>query len=479
MFGIIPSTVAVIDLRRGLRLDHAALAAAVAARAAELDAADVRPDARVALCHGDGPAFLIDLFAIWRVGACAVCLAPSLTAGERDVVAAAVRPALWIGPPSGGGVAALPPADPNASGPPSALAGDRAGLDSPAVIMMTSGTTSRPKGVVHTHRSLQARLALNIAHAGAADLHPALTLLPMHFGHGLIGNCLTPLAAGATLAMLPNPDLAALGRIGALVDEHGIGFMSSVPALWRVILRMSPPPARGTLRRVHVGSAPLSAELWSAIGGWCGTRRIVNMYGITETANWIGGHDGSDGVLEDGLVGRLWGGTARLRGEDGALAERGRGEVMLATPSLMQGYLDEPALTAAALPGGWFATGDVGEIDAAGRLRIVGRLKHEINCGGIKVPAEEIDLLLERHPGVAEACAFPLADAVAGEVVAAAIVARDGAALDASAVKAWCDGRIRREAVPARLFVLGALPRTDRGKLNRDRVRAACIGGAA
>lgn len=148
---------------------------------------------------------------------------------------------------------------------------------------------------------------------------------------------------------------------------------------------------------------------------------------------------------------------------------------MVATPALMQGYFEQPELTARAIAGGWFATGDIGEIDGDGRIRIVGRLKHEINRAGVKIPAEEIDLLLERHPQVREACAFALADAVLGELVAVAVVAADQNAIDRDAIKDWCAQHIRREAVPARIFVLDELPRTDRGKLNRDRVRAACL----
>jgi acyl-CoA synthetase (AMP-forming)/AMP-acid ligase II len=141
----------------------------------------------------------------------------------------------------------------------------------------------------------------------------------------------------------------------------------------------------------------------------------------------------------------------------------------------MQGYFGQPDLTAQVLTGGWFATGDSGEIDEEGRIRIVGRLKHEINRAGVKIPAEEIDLLLERHPQVREACSFALADPVVGELVAVAVVAADPAPIDVNALKDWCARHIRREAVPARIFMLDELPRTDRGKLNRDRVRAACL----
>jgi acyl-coenzyme A synthetase/AMP-(fatty) acid ligase len=101
--------------------------------------------------------------------------------------------------------------------------------------------------------------------------------------------------------------VAGFAILAELIDTHGITFMSSVPAMWRIVLRASPAPQKRSLRRVHVGSAPLSLELWESIARWCGTRRIVNTYGTTETANWIGGHSLEDGDVADGLVGRPWG----------------------------------------------------------------------------------------------------------------------------------------------------------------------------
>jgi len=462
-----------VDLRAGVTLDADGLAAAAAARAAELSALAVGRGDRVVVGHGLGAATLADLHAVWSLGASAVMVSPAIVAEERAIVAGAVRARAWIGAEPPPGLAALPPAPLDAAAAPALPAPS---LDDEALVMMTSGTTSRPKGVVLTHRAIQARLALNAAHIGN-DLAVTLTPLPMHFGHGLIGNTLTTLAAGGRLVLWPEPGAAGLPQLGSVIDRHGVTFMSSVPSLWRAALKLSPPPVGGTVRRVHVGSAPLSEPLWRDIAAWAGTSRVVNMYGITETANWIGGWSAEDGIDGDGQVGRPWGGAFALRADDGTIASTGRGEVLVNSPSLMASYLDRPDLTEAALIGDWFATGDVGEIDANGCLRLVGRRRHEINRGGIKIPAEEIDALLERHPAVVEACAFPLPDPLAGELVAAAIVVTE--ATDPDSIRAWCAERIRRDAVPSRLFVLPTLPRSDRGKLNRDQVRAACLAAGA
>jgi acyl-CoA synthetase (AMP-forming)/AMP-acid ligase II len=328
---------------------------------------------------------------------------------------------------------------------------------------------------------LRTRLAANVAQIGCSDLVRSLALLPLHFGHGLIGNCLTPLFAGAILLLWTDPGVEGLARLGTVIDEHAVSFLSSVPSLWRVALRVAARPSRGSLRRVHIGSEPLPLDLWQAVSGWAGTRRILNMYGMTEAANWISGASLEQAGIVEGAVGRPWSGTWRLMQDDGCLADRGRGEVMLRDPGLLSGYLNDPEATAAAFHDGWFRTGDIGEIDGTGALRIVGRAKHQINRGGIKISAEEIDLLLQQHPDVEEACAFAAADPVSGETVAAAVVRRTGASVSAAALRAWCAARLRREALPARIVVVDALPRSDRGKVRRDQVARLALmqGGPA
>jgi acyl-CoA synthetase (AMP-forming)/AMP-acid ligase II len=299
--------------------------------------------------------------------------------------------------------------------------------------------------------------------------------LPVFFGHGLIGNVLTPLLAGGRVHLWQGPDMAALAGLGALLDARAISFMSSVPSFWKLALRISARPQR-VLDRIHVGSAPLSIEQWRDIAAWAGTRAVYNMLGMTETANWIGGGslDEADGA--DGYVGSCWGGALAVLGEDGRVARSGRGEVLVQSPSLMLGYWQRPDLDAAAFVDGWFRTGDVGALSETGHLTLVGRLKSEINRGGIKIQAEEIDMLLERHPEIIEACAFGIPDAMAGEAVAAAIVLRPGARFDPDAIKAWCRERVRAEAVPGRLYKLEAIPRNDRGKVVRADVRTAAEG---
>jgi acyl-CoA synthetase (AMP-forming)/AMP-acid ligase II len=145
----------------------------------------------------------------------------------------------------------------------------------------------------------------------------------------------------------------------------------------------------------------------------------------------------------------------------------------------MSGYLARPDLTAAVMHDGWFRTGDRGTIDGSGRIRLTGRIKDEINRAGLKVQPAELDVLLEGHPSVAEACAFAVGDPVSGETVGVAVRLNVGAADDAESLRAWCRARLRREAVPERWFIVEEIPRTMRGKVNRDAVRRRLMGDRA
>lgn len=424
------------------------------------------------MCHRDGPLLLVDLFAAWQIGAAAMVLSPSLTAFERSRITAWAHPVCWIGELASGEIPCIPAELRHGHSPSEQLHVPGAPpSDDAALILLTSGSTGKPKGVVLTHRALIARLHANVRHIAMPNLARTLVPLPLHFGHGLIGNALSALMAGGTVLLWSEPGVDGLMRLGTLIDEHAVTFLSSVPSMWRMALKLSAPPRRRTLRRAHVGSEPLSAELWRGICDWAGTLRIFNMYGMTEAANWIGGASAEECGFTDGAVGLPWSGTWRVVLEDGSLAETGYGEVLLSDPALMSGYLNDPETTAAAFTGSWFRTGDIGEIDGKGRLRILGRRKHQINRGGIKITAEEIELLLEQHPDVQEACAFALPDAVSGEIVAAAVVLKSGAEMGQSTLQSWCAERLRKEAVPSRIMFLPALPRNDRGKKVRSEVR--------
>ena len=442
----------------------------------------VTPADKVLITHGGTEAFFADLFSVWRVGACAVCTNPGLTTDELQNVCDFVLPKMILvanksssQPLPATETMCLGDITPHQDRPPIADDIDCGGqLDDDALILFTSGTTGVPKGVVHTFRSLLARLALNTSHIGIPEMARSLCVLPTHFGHGLIGNCLTPLLSEQHLLMAPGGNLDVIANLGDIIDGHEITFMSSVPSFWKKVLKSASPPAKGTLRRIHIGSAPLSGELWSAVADWAGTRAVYNMYGITETANWLAGAVLRDDGAEDGAIGEMWGGDAAVLTGDGEIAFEGSGEILVQTPSLMKGYFQRPELTREVLKDGWFRTGDIGNIDKSGAMRLVGRQKYEINRGGMKVHPEDIDIMLERHQAVREACAFSVPHEIEGETVAVAVSLADNASVTIKDLRKWSAQHLVREKLPEHWFIVDEIPKTDRGKINRDDVATYC-----
>jgi len=452
---------------------------------------------RVFLHYGNSIEFFIDLLAIWHTGACAVPIDGRLTPFEVSTLAKSARPKLsvWGETPDEQAVAAVsefavtsiskPELNPAPVGNPT---DSQLRLDDDALILFTSGTTGDPKGVVHTHRSLRARWTSLAASLGLAPYRRTLCLLPTHFGHGLICNCLFPWLHGQDLYVLPPFRADMLMRLGELIDAHGITFMSSVPTVWRLATRTAKPPAGRTLARVFCGSAPLSGSLWRSVQEWAGTPNVMNAYGITETGSWLAGTSVGFADPEDGLIGQAWGGELKiLRTRDTTIppvwaeecAPEESGHVWVQTPALMRGYLDRDDLTSQVVSQGWFSTGDIGCLDARGYLYLRGREREEINKGGMKVYPGDVDAVIERFPGTVDVCTFALADSLWGEDVGVAVVLESPDDATLVRLHEWSVLHLATHQLPRRWFVVESIPRTSRGKVNRANVAAHCEGRTA
>jgi oxalate---CoA ligase len=464
------------DVAHELRWSPLDLASEVTRRAAALAATKVKLGSTVVIAHSGSARFFADLFAVWTLGCTAACIDPALTRNEVETLIEFVEPSAVLVDRAPFAARIAAPVLQLADVPASTISvGDPSGeLNRPALILFTSGTTGHPKGVVLSFRALLNRIALNSAAIGSSSRMKTLVTIPTSFGHGLIGNALTPLLSGGDIVFHPI-GLPLAQNLGRIVDRHGIGFLSSVPSFWRMALKFSNAPTGHSLARVHVGSAQLSADLWADIAEWS-RADVVNCYGITELANWVAGASSRSDGIADGLVGKPWGGEAAIEDPAGAIRDTGEGELLVKSPSVMSGYLRRPNLTAAVFVDGWYRTGDTGHIDERGLIRLTGRIKDEINRAGFKVQPAEIDALLETHPAVSEACVFGMADTVSGEIVAAAVRLAPNEDVSIEALRQWCATRLRREAIPERWFVVDSLPRNERGKINRDAVRRLTAG---
>jgi acyl-CoA synthetase (AMP-forming)/AMP-acid ligase II len=357
-------------------------------------------------------------------------------------------------------------------------------MDDEALILFTSGSTGTPKGVVHTHRSLRARwMALHQA-LGIEAYRRTLCLLPTHFGHGLICNSLFPWLSGRDLWIVPPFNTDVLMRLGSLIDEHGITFLSSVPSMWGLALKASKPPRSQTLKRIHCGSAPLTAHLWQQIQEWAGIKEVFNAYGITETGSWVAGTSLPEIVAEDGLVGVPWGSIIKILKSsephapfqaDGQCKVDETGYIWINTPALMQGYYGQQDLTDRVISGGWFLTGDMGLLDAHGRLYLKGRERDEINKGGTKIYPTDIDAVVQRFEGTREVCAFAIADSSYGQNVAMAVVLSQGDAPTIQALHSWMKRHLAEYKMPVRWYVVDSLPHNSRGKISRSEVQESCV----
>jgi acyl-CoA synthetase (AMP-forming)/AMP-acid ligase II len=451
------------------------------------------PGDRVFIHFGNCNEFFAELLAIWQAGGCAIPIDTRLSPFEIETLAQWARPrfSAWIGNADAPvqsallrlGIELVNVAEADAS--PAAPIGPAPGyrLDDDALILFTSGTTGQPKGVVHTHRSLLARWASLRDHLGLDAFRRSLCLLPTHFGHGLICNCLFPWLSGCDLYVLPPFKPEVVAQLATVVDEYQITFMSSVPTVWRLAQRISKPPQTGSLRRVFVGSAPLSASLWETVRAWSGTQQVFNSYGITETGSWLAGTTVADFQPEDGLVGVAWGGVLRVLNSsepdavssgDSTRKVGESGHVWVKTPALMRGYLDRDDLTAKVVSQGWFLTGDIGAVDDRGWLYLRGREREEINKGGMKVYPADIDAVIERFRATTDVCAFAYPETLVGEDVGVAVVLADAADATLLDLFDWTNTHLARHQVPQRWYVLAEIPRSSRGKVNRVSVAERC-----
>jgi long-chain acyl-CoA synthetase len=342
-----------------------------------------------------------------------------------------------------------------------------------ALILYTSGTTGLPKGVMHSHAGLAAKLKVIKDWFSFDESFRALCLLPTHFGHGLICNCLATIAYGGTLVLCRPFDLDLVQKLWGYVEKHEVNVFSSVPAVVRLLLRVADraPAARPkTLKFVTCASAPLRPEDVDAFEAKFGAP-LLNCFGITETSSWTA-FSPRDPNRDKASVGIMSGCEIRAVDADGKPVPPGeQGELQIKGPSVMLGYYKNPELTAQTIKDGWFCSGDHGKVDKDGRVFILGRIKELIIRAGLNVYPADVDAVLLAHPAIAEAYSVGLEDALLGEKVVAAVVRKEGATATEQEVLEYCRGALAAYKCPERIRFVDAIPKTSRGKVNRANLR--------
>lgn len=346
-----------------------------------------------------------------------------------------------------------------------------------ALILHTSGTTSRPKRVPLPHENLMVS-ARNVAETYKLTSEDvSLCVMPLFHVHGLVASTFATLLTGGTVVV---PARFNPLSFWATVREHRASWYSAVPTIHQVLLARSKPGAKPEgaqhLRFIRSCSAALPAQMMADMEARFGTP-VLEAYGMTEAAHQMASNPLPPGARKAGSVGAGTGVSIAILNDAGEMLPAGAtGEVSIKGLNVFSGYEGNPAANAEAFTNGWFRTGDQGYLDDDGYLSLVGRLKELINRGGEKISPREIDEALLTHAAVGEAVCFGIPDKVYGEAVAAAVVLKD-AATEAELI-AHCRLSLSDFKCPKVIYIVEAIPRTATGKIQRRNV-AAAIGDKA
>ncbi|MBM2711513.1 AMP-binding protein [Mesorhizobium caraganae] len=478
-----PERLACVDLASGRRWTYHALDDAIQRAVAVLESGyGIEPGQRIATVARNSADLLILQQAAMRLGAIFVPVNRRLAAPEQQAILADCDPALVLhdaafdtAPPKD--CMTVEVADFAAAVAAQALATRRPlpAADQPSVILYTSGTSGRPKGVIITEANAFAT-AVNFGVLGrVGNSSVFLCDAPMFHVIGLITSLRPPLLQGGTVLISPGFEAGLTNR--RLADpELGVTHYFCVPQMAKMLRDgVGFDPANWTtLTAIFTGGAPNPAadiRWWLEQGV-----RMVDGFGMTEAGTVLGM------PLEAGQIARKAGSAGlpgpsvclRIVDDDGNDVAPGEaGEIWLSGPNITPGYWNRPDETAQAFTSdGWFRTGDIARRDAEGFVTLIDRRKDMFISGGENVYPAEVELVLLDHPDIAEAAVIGIADERWGEVGRAFVVLKADRVLDPAALAAHCAARIARYKVPKEFLLTDALPRTASGKIQKHILRS-------
>ena len=339
--------------------------------------------------------------------------------------------------------------------------------DDVALILHTSGTTSRPKIVPLHHANIWTSARNIAASLELSENDRALNVMPLFHIHGLIAGLCAPLSRGGSVFCTPG--FNAL-KFFAEMEEARPTWYTAVPTMHQTILtragRHKEVIARRPLRFVRSSSSSLPptviGELEAAFK--C---PVIEAYGMTEATHQMASNP-LNGIRKPGSVGVPAGPEIAIMDEAGRLMGPGEtGEVVIRGENVTAAYENNPKANGEAFVDGWFRTGDQGVIDADGYLTLTGRLKEIINRGGEKISPREVDEALMDHPAVLQAVAFAVPHPMLGEDVGAAVVLREGLSATEQELGAFLSERLAAFKTPRKILFLAEIPKGATGKLQR------------
>jgi acyl-CoA synthetase (AMP-forming)/AMP-acid ligase II/thioesterase domain-containing protein len=347
------------------------------------------------------------------------------------------------------------------------LGGD-ARRDEVALVLHTSGTTSRPKIVPLTHANI-CTSAHNIrATLQLTEADRCLNVMPLFHIHGLIGATLSSLMAGGSVVCTPGFDVTAFFE---WIEACAPTWYTAVPTMHQSILSRAVLNAeiiaRHPLRFIRSASAPLQPPVMAGLERVF-QAPVIESYGMTEAAHQMASNPMPPGVRKSGSVGVPAGPEIAIVDDLGRQQPVGhKGEIVIRGGNVTQGYENNPTANRSAFTNGWFRTGDQGFFDADGYLFISGRLKEIINRGGEKISPREIDDVLIEHPAIAQVVTFAAPDVLLGEEVAAAVVLKEHASATGREIREFAATRLADFKVPRHVIVVQEIPQGPSGKLQR------------
>ena len=460
----------------GVSLSYDALQRALDLATGRLAALGIAEGDRVALLAANGPALVVTFLALAARGAAAAPLNPALGVAEvtAELIDLRVSRLLHDGSATAAAAAAaanvpastirLADASLHVDGQPGEPLADVGTRDALALLLHTSGTTSRPKTVPIRQRNIVASTGAVAQTYGLTGEDVTMCVMPLFHVHGLVAAVLATLSTGGTV-LLPRFRPSAFW---ADVAKHGATWYTAVPTIHQRLLTRAqdlPAPPEHRLRFVRSCSAPLPTTLWAQYEEALGVP-LAEAYGMTEAAHQMASNPLPPGDRRPGTVGRATGTEIAVLDDNWQPVPAGsEGEVSVRGPSVVDQYLDNPAATAASFRDGWFRTGDVGRLSADGYLTLVGRLKELINRAGEKISPYEVEDVLLAHPAVAEAAAYPVPDEEYGEQVGVVVVLRGDTT--PKELAAYCAEHLAAFKRPVRMTILPEIPKGPTGKIQR------------